>query len=302
MNMKKATLLVTILLLMLACNLPISASSPTLPDASPPAQAAALDPTSTPLLPTETAIVELASPTFEAQAATVEPVSTTAQPNPTCTVLQDLNLRTGPGTAYRPPIRSLPVNSVVTPLGFNPTGIPGGSWAYIEDPASQQKGWVSAGNQYISCDLDLASLPSIEVGTPPPPPLPNSAISSTPEGSCRDEGIEYGCEVVVSKGAWIQFKILKDGQELGQKDGVENVSFDVIDRDGQTVYSIIEKSKDYCIFGGGGPCNPWIEENFQYKWKAGGEPVKPGEYLVNIQATVNGTTLTWRANFTIALP
>src|SRR6266511_5331785 len=83
---------------------------------------------------------------------------TTAGSEPSCTVLQDLNLRSGPGTAYRPPIRVLPANSVVTPLGFAPQGIPGGSWAYVQDPATQDKGWVSAGSQFISCNVDLSTL------------------------------------------------------------------------------------------------------------------------------------------------
>src|ERR1051325_6902465 len=49
-------------------------------------------------------------------------VATAANAGPTCTVLQDLNLRSGPGTAYRPPLRKLLANSVITPLGFVPQG------------------------------------------------------------------------------------------------------------------------------------------------------------------------------------
>jgi len=274
-----------------------SACSPTTltpqpePSAIPPF---AIEPTATPFLPidetTATTVVEQS-----AEPPAPEPTG------PSCTILQDLNLRSGPGTAYRPPIRVLAGNSTVTPLGFNPTGIPGGSWVYVEVPVSGQKGWVSAGNQFISCDLDLSSLPSIVVGTPLPPPLPLSAISSTPEGSCADEGLQYVCEVVLSDEAWIQFKVLQDGQELGQDDGVEQVSFTVI-RDGNVVYEITELTKDYCIFSGNGPCNPWVVENYNYLWKAGGPAVQPGEYLVRIEGTVNGILLTWRATFNVTLP
>jgi hypothetical protein len=273
-------------------------------------------PNSPPADPTDALPATLA-PTASPTTITIDPTATLLPPNattaveqntvvsatdPACTTLQDLNLRSGPGTAYRPPLRVLPGNSAVTPLGFNPTGIPGGSWVYVQDPANGEKGWVSAGSQYVSCNLELASLPALEVGTPVPPPLPHSALSSTPEGACVDQ-VEYTCEVVFSDEAWLQFKILKDGQELGQDEGVESVSFDVFNQDQSiTYYSIVEKTKDYCIFSGNGPCNPWVKENDQFKWKPGGEAVTAGDYVVNIQATVNGTTLTWHATFTLTVP
>ncbi|PWH13358.1 MAG: hypothetical protein DDG60_10375 [Anaerolineae bacterium] len=263
------------------------------------------EPSNTPpatMEPTATPFFVVEEPT--ATTTVVEQTTQTPPPAPTapsCTILQDLNLRSGPGTAYRPPILVLPKNSIVTPLGFNPTGIPGGSWVYVEVSPGGQKGWVSAGNQFVSCDINLSSLPSLVVGTPLPPPLPRSAISSTPEGSCADTGLEYVCEVVFSDEGWIQFKILQNGRELGQADGVEQVSFAVI-RGENVVYEITELAKDYCIFGGNGPCNPWVVENYTYRWKAGGAAVQPGEYLVSIESTVNGILLTWRATFKITLP
>src|SRR4026209_112586 len=41
----------------------------------------------------------------------VVPGTTASGSGPSCTVLQDLNLRFGPGTAYRPPVKVLPANS-----------------------------------------------------------------------------------------------------------------------------------------------------------------------------------------------
>src|SRR5687767_12014961 len=75
--------------------------------------------------PTDTQAIQT-----EPATSTIEIVQETLGSEPSCTVLQDLNLRFGPGTAYRPPIRALPANSLVIPLGFAPQGIPGGSWAY----------------------------------------------------------------------------------------------------------------------------------------------------------------------------
>lgn len=285
------TILCIILAFLFSACSPTSSTPLPEPSDTPPV---VIEPTATPLTLEATAT----SPTEAAQPTDTPALEPTG---PSCAILQDLNLRSGPGTAYRPPILVLPGNSIVTPLGFNPTGIPGGSWVYVEVSPGGQKGWVSAGNQFVSCDLNLASLPSIVVGAPLPPPLPRSAISSTPEGSCADKDLQYVCEVVFSDEAWIQFKVLQDGRELGQADGVEQVNFSVI-RDGNVVYEITELTKDYCIFGGNGPCAPWVAENYNYQWKAGGPAVQPGEHLVRIEGTVNGILLTWRATFNLTLP
>jgi len=227
-----------------------------------------------------------------------------------CTVLQDLNLRFGPGTAYRPPIRALPANSVVTPLGFVPQGIPGGSWAYVQDLATQDKGWVSAGSQYISCNVELVSLPAVAFGTPPPPPLPKSAQSSAPDGNgfCVDLPSEYECVGIFSDESLFQFKIIRNGIEQGQNDGVGPVEFNVsrISSDDATdkvlVYEKTENQMPYCVFGDNGACNPWVSEDGIYKWTAGGIPIEPGEYEMEVNSTVNGESSRWAVTFTLALP
>ena len=226
-----------------------------------------------------------------------------ASTGPSCTILQDLNLRFGPGTAYRPPVDVLPANRVVTPLGFVPQGIPGGSWAYIQDSASQAKGWVSAGSQYISCDIELASLPSVAFGTPPPPPLPKSTQNSDPDGNgfCIDSSDDLECVGIFSDQTLFQFQIIRNGIELGENDGVEQVSF-TVKKDGVPVYDIVEVNKAYCVFGGNGPCNGWVFEDGSYKWTPGGLPVEPGEYEMEVFATVNGETSRWAVNFTATLP
>lgn len=259
-----------------------------------------LNPSDTPLPVIETTATP-APPSVTTAGEQIQSETPSSAQSPACTVLQDLNLRTGPGTAYRPPIRVLPENTVVTPVGFNPTGIPGGSWVNVEDSSSGNKGWVNAGTQYISCNIGLASLPSVVVGTPLPPPPPKSVISSVPEGSCALEGLEYACDVVFSDEFWIQFKVLKDGQELGLEDGVEEVIF-TVSKDDKVIYEKTEKAKAYCIFGGNDHCNPWVVENYFHQWKAGGPVVQPGEHLVNIEATVNGYLLTWHADFTVSSP
>jgi hypothetical protein len=285
------------LLTILACNfLPASSASPTAP------------PTDTQSLSTEPAATETFPPTSTGE---VPQDATATSPGPSCTVLQDLNLRSGPGTAYRPPIRALPANTVVIPLGFAPQGIPGGTWAYVEDTTTQDKGWVSAGSQYISCNVEVATLPAVAFGTPPPPPLPKSAQTSDPDGNgfCVDQPSEYTCVGLFSDQSLFQFQILKNGVEQGQNDGVEPVSFTVSrispddPTDKEVVFEKTENQRPYCIFGDSqGTCNGWVSEAGILKWAPGGTPVEAGEYEVEVNATVNGESTRWAVTFTLTLP
>jgi hypothetical protein len=283
-------------LILVSCGPSVSPTSPIPPQAS-----------ATQNIQTKSESTATVQPTL-----TVEVIQETAVASPasSCTVLQDLNLRFGPGTAYRPPITALPANSIVTPLGFAPQGIPGGSWAYVEDSATQAKGWVSAGSQFISCNVELSTLPAVAFGTPPPPPLPKSAQNTDPDGNgfCVDLPSEYTCVGSFSDAALFQFQIIKNGIELGENDGVEPVSF-VVSRipaddplNKVVVYERIENQKPYCVFGGNGPCSSWVIEAGIYKWSPGGTPVEPGEYEMEVNATVNGESSRWAVNFTLTLP
>ena len=118
----------------LACSLSVSQTTPSPEPAFTETRQATASQTNQ-IEPTET--TQSGQPTSTAEDPQ-EPTATS--PGASCTVLQDLNLRFGPGTAYRPPVRVFPANSVVTPLGFAPQGIPGGTWAYVQDTASQEKG------------------------------------------------------------------------------------------------------------------------------------------------------------------
>jgi hypothetical protein len=293
-HFRQITIAILAFWFVISCNLLASPASTETPEA-------------TATQPTEPAPTETVEPTLTAE---VGQETSAASPGASCTVLQDLNLRFGPGTAYRPPIRALPGNSVVTPLGFAPQGIPGGTWAYVQEPATQGKGWVSAGSQYISCNVELATLPSIAFGTPPPPPLPKSAQTSNPDGNgfCVDSDSEYVCIGTLSDESLFQFQIIRNGIEQGENDGVEPVSFTVskISSDDPSnkvvVYEKIENNVPYCIFGGNGSCSSWVFEDGIHKWTQGGTPVEPGEYEMEVNATVNGQSSRWAVNFTLTLP
>ena len=286
------------MLTMIACTLSVALTSP------PP------QPTATRNIQTEaerTATVQ-AQPTLTAEVivqvitATSPSINASLTPSPSCTVLQDLNLRFGPGTAYRPPIHSLPANTIVTPLGFAPQGIPGGSWAYVQDSLSQDKGWVSAGSQFIFCNVELASLPSVAFGTPPPF-FPESAQSSNPDGNgfCVDPDSGYKCAGIFSDESLFQFQITRNGNEVGENDGVEQVEF-TVRKDGDRVYDIVERNAAYCLFGGNGPCNSWVFENGIYKWTPGGTPIESGEYKVEVDVTLDGDDSHWEVYFVVTLP
>jgi hypothetical protein len=285
-------------LAILACN--ISASTPasipvteenTATEAGP---AATEQPTSTPIIIIKEVTVTGPAPTS----------------GPSCTVLQDgLNLRSGPGTAYRPPISSLAVNSLVTPLGFAPKGIPSGSWAFVQDSASQDKGWVNADAQYISCNVDVTALSAVAFEPPSPPSLPDTSQASPGPGTCgqggifSDNGDEFDCAVVFSDNGFVQFKVLKNGEEIGKNGGVQNVNFSV-DQNGDTVYNHTESNAPYCIFGGDDRCNSWVLEDFIYKWEAGGSVVEKKKYTVSITANLDdpSVNLFWSADIKITLP
>jgi hypothetical protein len=281
------TLSLLLTLAVLACGAPASVTAPP-------------EPTEIQTEPADTATVP---PTINAE--------TPAGTDPSCNVLQDLNLRFGPGTAYRPPIRVLPANSVLTPLGFAPQGVPGGSWAYVQDSATQDEGWVSAGAQYISCNVELAALPAVAYGTPPPFFPSTSQVSPGPGncgkgGTVLDNGDVYDCSVEFSEDYLMRFVILKNGVEIGENDGVNDVSF-TASKDGDTVYVIVEELAAYCIFGGNAPCNSWVIEDGVYKWEAGGAVVDEGEYHIDISGNVtdsegNFMGFAWQADVTVTLP
>lgn len=292
-------LLLLVTLTILSCSIsgtPVSTSTLTV---SP-------EPTNTQEISTEpdaTQTTPITQPTAATSTSEVVEETTTVNAAASCTVLQDLNLRFGPGTAYRPPIRALPANTVLTPLGFVPQGIPGGTWAYVQDRATRDEGWVSAGAQFISCNVELTTLPAVPFGTPPPPPLPKGTQTTDPDGNgfCIDPDSGIQCVGVFSEGSLFQFRILQNGVELGEADGVEQVSI-AVNRGDETIYSTVEVNRAYCAFGGNGPCNPWTLQDGVYRWTPGGRVVEPGEYEMEVFATLNGETSRWAVTFTLTLP
>ncbi len=81
-------------------------------------------PTQTPFVITATvpASSEVVSTLPAIPTGTASPIQPTATTAPSCIVLQNLNLRTGPGTAYNPPIIQLTAGTEFTPTGLTRSG------------------------------------------------------------------------------------------------------------------------------------------------------------------------------------
>jgi hypothetical protein len=126
-------------------------------------------PTDTPEPPADTPTV---APTDTPELATAIPTDTPELPTPTplpperCTVVANaLNLRSGPGTNFEP-VRTLTAGLQLIPLARNPDN----TWIEVMVDGTTDRGWVSAGRQYVVCGED----------TTVTPPAPTPTIGSTP--------------------------------------------------------------------------------------------------------------------------
>jgi hypothetical protein len=203
-----------------------------------------------------------------------------------CTVLSDVNFRSGPGTPYRPPIRALAAGTELVPLGFNSVGIIGGPWVHVRDESRNEIGWVSGETRLLSCNIDLNELPQVSVPPPPPPPAP--VVTDTgPDGGEQPDSWVW--ELDFNPEYFLRMRVFD--QESGENrdgSGINNVTFTVFDADGTEIYKRTENTAAYCAFGGGEPdCNPWIIENYAYRWTNGAEAAKSGLYTIIIE--VNGS-------------
>jgi hypothetical protein len=215
-------------------------------------------------------------------AAASSPASTTAATaEPICIVqTAGLNLRSGPGTVFAPPVGSLAASERLKPLAFVARGFPSGQW--IEVQAGTQVGWVSAGQQAVTCNFDPATLPA---GNIPPTPAPTATAilptaTTPPELAIAAVDIPVGgpsdvadltLKVIIpaglppsskpdvtSKGIAFHRQVVFQAQtrikSAGPQDGagIREVQFE-IDDSGQAVYTRTERTAGFCAFGGGEP-------------------------------------------------
>src|SRR5262245_1933643 len=205
------------------------------------------------LQPTPIVVVVTATSPGITAVPSITSTSSTAAPNiPTCTILQDLNLRSGPGTAYNPPITALKAGTKFVPIGFNPQGVPGGAWVQARVDSINQTGWVSAGEQFVSCNLELATLPQVDVPPPPKgiPPKVGTGVVNGDNISAFRFSIDYNPDYFVHMAVFRSddenevFSADKDGR------GIVSVEFVVTSPDGSSefveYYRKTESNPGYC--------------------------------------------------------
>jgi hypothetical protein len=232
----------------------------------------------------------LASPTSEIVVTdTVSPIpsetDTVTSPVETssalCTVLSEVNFRSGPGTPYRPPIRALPVGTELVPLGFNPVGVIGGPWVHVRDESRNEIGWVSGETRLLSCNIDLNELPQVSVPPPPPPPAP--VVTDTgPDGG--EQPVSWEWELDFNETYFLRMIVFDtESGTSSDGDGIKSGTFTVFDENETEVYKRTENDPAFCIFRGGEPdCNPWVIEDYAYRWTSGGEAAKSGLYTITV--------------------
>jgi hypothetical protein len=75
-----------------------------------------------------------------------------------------LNLRSGPGVAYQPPLLALYAGTQLQAVGRTADG----TWLKVRVSGSNQEGWVAA---QVTCNAPISGLP-VSVAPPPPPAPP----------------------------------------------------------------------------------------------------------------------------------
>jgi hypothetical protein len=308
--------LVIILSFATACNLTSSTAglnlTPT-PNANEATKKAASSPSATSAQPT---VLKSATAT-----PTKNPLPASATPAPTqtalCTTKVNLKIRSGPGTAYEPPITAVGPNTPLIPFGFNPIGTPGGSWVLVSSEDGTVTGWVSASPDFLTCPIDLNSLPPVQVAPPPPTATPTPTSTPITQGSSPQVSNNGGggecpqnlvCEINFTSATLYEVNAHSTDSETNGA-GVNFVDFSIWNSD-ETVqyYQRRENFPVYCTFGGDGPCSGWIYEDGAFRWYSGEAAVEPGDYVVIID--VQGTTPDesgvssgqWRLSLTISAP
>ncbi len=244
-----------------------------------------------------------------------------------CTVVSGVNLRSGPGTAYDPPLAGLGANTLLRPLAFSINGFPLGQWLQVQVEATGLVGWVSAGPQWIACDVDVTTLPP-PAAIPPTPQLqaPPTATAITPTATATrpvagappdiDNDAPGGSfptdHVVGNVIVDPTFLFRMDVRDLNVGDfegaGIQFVEFSIT---GEGIeYPRKEQTAGYCVFGGGEPtCRPWpVDDQGRFTWGEGGPLVKSGNYFASITVTAEqddptfGNVWNWNFPFRVTLP
>lgn len=204
------------------------------------------------------------------------------------------------------------------------------TWIQVQVLETGQVGWVSAGAEYISCNIDLTGLP---LGQTPPtptplptatpiPPTPTEPAPPTPTPPLLvDVPVEGGQSELKGKiiipgftrdqlkgpnndvtfRDRLVFRVEVYDPQKGNQDGagIESVKI-VINGPNGEVHERTERTAGYCVFGGGEPdCNVFSLRDHN-RWPERDEEIQNGNHAVDIFITTkDGREEQWIWNFEI---
>jgi hypothetical protein len=257
-----------------------------------------------------------------ADATVSPPTATISQPPPeaavSCTTISGVNLRSGPGLVYEPPVGAIGANASLRPIAYVPSGFPQGAWLLVEIVAVGQTAWVSAGPQFVRCTVDPATLPPPAVipPTPRPPATSPPTPTATPQQvanlppDLRNVSGGAGCldDPDINSDFQTDSRFLlriyaqlfnPPPDESGDGAGIDRVEFSVR----ESGYTHTERTAGYCIFQGGEPnCRDWPRNGLgQLTWGPGGPVVVDGDYNIDVAVVPKEETFISQCNWTISL-
>ena len=249
------------------------------------------------------------TPTRRAAATpTVAALSCTVQTN-------GLNMRSGPGIAYDPPLRALNAGTPLRALARNTAT----DWLQVEVQPAGTPGWVAA--RFVNCIGDVQTLPvgqapptlqptatsnrptptptaptptattpAVVVVPPTPTPTPPALVvipGGGPTGDGWNVQITTGAGLATSEDGVAVFRrgmyVRLDIYSTPDNRRVEQVRFSIFDNDtSEDVHSQTEASAGYCSFGGGEPCNT-LRLDRDARWPSTGIPVRNHSYSVDMK-------------------
>ncbi|MCE7987816.1 MAG: SH3 domain-containing protein [Caldilinea sp. CFX5] len=246
---------------------------------------------------TPVAAIASVTPTPTALPVPTATATPSATPTPTtapalCTVrMEGLNLRSGPGTIYEPPIGALSAGATLRMVARNGNN----SWVQVEVIPGGQVGWVAAGAQYIQCSSPISLLP---LGVIPPTPTPHPTPTLTPPPlavlpggfpgggfagaiftSARDSRYDENEDKSIFTS---QIDLRLEVYRTPNNQRIDHVLFTFGDENFAVVHEQRENDYAYCSFGGGVPnCNV-LALRPGVTWPSTGLPIVAGTYDVEI--------------------
>jgi len=225
-----------------------------------------------------------------------------------CTTKQDkVRLRSGPGQSFNR-LAELKLGSPLKPLAYTAKGNTSGDWIRVEVGGTNQKGWVSASPQIVTCNIDVKALPredantntnkdvATEVGQYPG--VPRNGFDGDVEGDTVMPGLRKLSDlsqplVFTNK---INLRVIARDRLLDDKRdgaGIKQVSFEIwtlrpddsCDGSGfEKVYARVEQNRAYCLFGTDAPTCSALDLKKTTTWPdQNNTPIVNGRYKVSAQ-------------------